>query len=399
MTTAAPASTCDLYTDGIAGGLAGALRGVDCVAGEMAQAAFARLFGPGGELVPALTIFFTLFVALFGIALMTGRTRVGISQLTPRFATLVLVVVLTSSWLAFQALVWNIFVLSPDYLASVITGVDGSATATFAQKIDITFITIGEIAGAGGADQDIAMFSPTGLLWLGGTLLLLGTVGVLVTSKIALAVLVALGPIFVSMALFEGTRGLFVGWLKGLTMLALAPLFAVLAGGVMLELAVPVISSLATQQGNIDPRAAMAFFLIGAVHVALMLLVLKVSAAMVAGWTVFGVARDRSESRTVVTNTTTGTSTQPREPAAAALAATSASSGAERARMPAAIMAANAANDSGGMSSRSEIRTVTERAAGVAAGSGAAASKPSRTQGIGSRFRAPSAARKPEMIR
>jgi type IV secretion system protein VirB6 len=399
MTTVAAASNCDLYTDGIAGGLAGALRGVDCVAGEMAQAAFARLFGPGGELVPALTIFFTLFVALFGIALMTGRTRLGISQLTPRFATLVLVVVLTSSWLAFQALVWNVFVLSPDYLASVITGVDGSATATFAQKIDITFLTIGEIAGSGGADQDISMFSPTGLLWLGGTLLLLGTVGVLVTSKIALAVLIALGPIFVSLVLFEGTRGLFVGWLKGLTMLALAPLFAVLAGGVMLELAVPVISSLATQQGNIDPRAAMAFFLIGAVHVALMVLVLKVSATMVGGWTVFGLARDRSESRTVITNTATNASTQPREPAAAQAAGSSSSSSAERARMPAAIMAANAANDTGGMSNRAEIRTVTERAAGVAAGSADGGAKPSRTHGIGSRFRAPSAARKPEMIR
>ncbi len=399
MTTAAAASSCDLYTDGIAGGLAGALRGVDCVAGEMAQAAFSRLFGPGGELAPALTIFFTLFVALFGIALMTGRTRVGISQLTPRFATLVLVIVLTSSWLAFQAVVWNIFVLSPDYLASVITGVDGSATATFAEKIDITFITIGQIAGAGGEAQDISVFSPTGLLWLGGTLLLLGTVGVLVTSKIALAVLVALGPIFVSMALFDGTRGLFVGWLKGLTMLALAPLFAVLAGGVMLELAVPVISSLATQQGNIDPRAAMAFFLIGAVHVALMLLVLKVSATMVAGWTVFGLARDRSESRTVVTNTTTGLATQMRESAAAQTAI--ASPAAERARMPAAIMAANAANDTGGgMATRSEIRTITERAAGVAVGSGATpGGTPSRTHGIGSRFRAPSAAKKPEMIR
>lgn len=398
MTTAAAASACDLYTDGIAGGLAGALRGVDCVAGEMAQAAFARLFGPGGELVPALTIFFTLFVALFGIALMTGRTRIGISQLTPRFATLVLVVLLTSSWLAFQSLVWNVFVLSPDYLASVITGTDGSATATFAQKIDLTFLTIGQVAGAGGADQDISAFSPTGLLWLGGTLLLLGTVGVLVTAKIALAVLVALGPIFVSLVLFEGTRGLFVGWLKGLTMLALAPLFAVLAGGVMLELAVPVISGLATQQGNIDPRAAMAFFLIGAVHVALMMLVLKVAAAMVAGWTVFGLARDRSESRTVVTHAAAGPAPQAREPATAQAAAASGS--AERARMPAAIMTANTANHTGGgMSDRTEIRTVTERAAGVAAGSGGTASTPSRTHGIGSRFRAPSAAKKPEMIR
>ncbi len=63
--------------------------------------------------------------------------------------------------------------------------------------------------------------------------------GLLVTARIGLALLLALGPIFVVLALFDGTRGLFTGWLKGLVMLALAPLFAVLGGTIMLELAVP----------------------------------------------------------------------------------------------------------------------------------------------------------------
>ena len=53
----------------------------------------------------------------------------------------------------------------------------------------------------------------------------------------------ALGPIFVVLALFPGTRGLFVGWLKGVVLMALAPLFAVLGGSLMLELAVPVLSA------------------------------------------------------------------------------------------------------------------------------------------------------------
>ena len=69
----------------------------------------------------------------------------------------------------------------------------------------------------------------------------LGTVGVLATSKIALLLLIALGPIFVVMALFNSTRGLFVGWLKGLVFLGLTPLFAILGGTIMLELAVPVL--------------------------------------------------------------------------------------------------------------------------------------------------------------
>jgi type IV secretion system protein VirB6 len=128
-------------------------------------------------------------------------------------------------------------------------------------------------------------------MWLGATLLLLGTVGVLVTSKIALAILLALGPVFVVLALFRGTRGLFVGWLKGMVLLALAPLFAVLGGSMILELAVPVLSSLAPAvPGEINAQAAMAFFVLGAVHVALMAIILSVATTIVSGWSVFGLA-------------------------------------------------------------------------------------------------------------
>jgi type IV secretion system protein VirB6 len=134
------------------------------------------------------------------------------------------------------------------------------------------------------------------MMWLGAMLLLLGTVGLLVTARIALALLLALGPVFVVLALFDGTRGLFTGWLKGLTMMALAPLFAVLGGTIMLEMAVPVLSALVAVPGKIDQQAAMAFFLIGAVHVALMLMALVVSGMMVSGWQVFGLVPSKERS-------------------------------------------------------------------------------------------------------
>jgi type IV secretion system protein VirB6 len=156
-----------------------------------------------------------------------------------------------------------------------------------------------EASGGTGASETTSIFSPSGLLWAGGTMLLLGTVGILATCKIALAVLLALGPIFIVMALFKGTRGLFTGWLKAVVLMALAPLFAVLAGTLMLELAAPVLSSLMLTPGQIDVRPAMAFFMIGAVHLALMGMVMKVTSTMVAGWTVFGFAGqgDRNDDR------------------------------------------------------------------------------------------------------
>ncbi len=386
---------CQDAANAVGNGVAAALQGVDCVAAEMTGEAFGRLFAPGGALGPVLTIVLVLFVVMFAIALMLGRTNLSVRSLVPRMITLGLVLTFATSWIAYQAVVWNLAIAAPDYLASTLTGDAGSATTTFANKIDVVFAAIEEAtrtqAGAqDGAGADISAFSPKGMLWLGAMLLLLGTVGVLVTARIGLAVLVALGPIFVVMALFNGTRGLFTGWLKGVVMLALTPLFAVLGGSVMLELAVPVLSSLALTPGEVAARPAMAFFMIGAVHVALMIMVLKVSATMVSGWRVFGLVPDKgAEQATQTVYTipqTSGAAGQAPAPAGAA-------GGSPSRQIPISAVTTGApANDPGtGLAPAASRET---RIFNNSAGSGQVQSltaNPSRTRGIGNRYKSPGA--------
>ncbi|MFN4113133.1 MAG: type IV secretion system protein [Sphingomonadaceae bacterium] len=283
---------CEAAVEGVGAGVAASLRAVDCIANNVTTETFGRLFAPGGSLVPVLTILLTLYVAFFAISLLLGRSNLGVRALIPRMITLGLVLTFATSWLAYQSVVWNLAIGGPDWLATMATGAEGSATRVFADKLDVVFAAIQQASQ--GQEGDVSAFSPAGIMWLGAMLLLLGTVGVLVTARIALAVLVALGPVFVVMALFDGTRGLFTGWLKGVVMLALTPIFAVIGGSVMLEIAVPVLGSLSSAPGQINAQAAMAFFLIGAVHCALMVMVIKVAGAMVAGWTVFGLVRDKA---------------------------------------------------------------------------------------------------------
>ncbi len=389
---------CELLAAEAASGVAGALRAVDCVAGGVTAQAFGRLFAPGGALVPALTILLTLYVAFFAIRLMLGRSSLGVRALTPRFLTLGLVLTFATSWVAYQGVVWNLAVATPDYLASLMMGTQGSATDVFAQKIDLVFAAVRDATATQG--NSISAFSPPGLLWMGATLLLLGTVGVLVTARIALALLVALGPIFVVMGLFEGTRGLFTGWLKGLVMLALTPLFAVLGGSVMLELAVPVLSQLAATPGEINAQAAMAFFILGAVHVALMVMVLKVSATMVAGWSVFGLVPEKgAESDTAGALAAASAARSLPTPAmaapyAAAASAAAASGMAARRIELSGHQAASPANDRAGAAAaaREGGRTRTTRVFATAPSAPGQVApltqSQSRTNGVGSRFRA-----------
>lgn len=377
---------CQQAMDAVGTGVAASLRAVDCAAGSMAETAFGQLFGTNGALVPALTILLTLYVAFFALSLITGRSRLGMSALTPRMMTIGLVLTFATSWVAYQGVVWNLAVGAPDQLAGLLTGVRGSATQVFADKIDIVFQALVDSSGSDAATEGAATFSPPGLLWLGGTLLLLGTVGVLATAKIALAILLALGPVFVVMALFPATRGLFAGWLKGVILLALTPLFAVLGGSLMLDLAVPVLRKLGETPGTIDPVAAMGFFMIGAVHVALMFMVLKVAGTIVAGWNVFGLAGSSasgSDAKSI--------SAAVRPAPAAALVTT------EAARAPAPASSREikvsraapvAANDTA-LAPGGSVRRETKVVSGAAlSASSATGSTPSRARGIGSRFRA-----------
>jgi len=384
--------TCQQALDSVGSGVAASLYAIDCAASNTAQSAFGRLFGTDGALLPALTILLTLYVAFFAFSLITGRSRLGVSALTPRMLTVGLVLTFTTSWIAYQGVVWNLAVGAPNQIAGILMGTSGSATQIFADKIDVVFQVLIDSSGAEAQESAAATFSPPGLLWLGATLLLLGTVGVLATAKIALAILLALGPVFVVLALFKSTRGLFTGWLKGVVMLAITPLFAVLGGTMMLELAVPVLRSLAENPGQIDGRAAMAFFMIGAVHMALMVLVLKVAGTMVAGWTVFGLdgVEDDAESTPTVTLATppaaaaaTGTTGEPDRPS---------SSRAIRLG-PAARVAANDTGPAGGSTRGTRIvqgATMVPDAHPAAVSANASLS---RTRGIGSRFRPPATAR------
>lgn len=380
--------TCDQAAESMGTGVSSALTAVDCIASGVSEQAFNRLFGTEGQLALALTVLLGLYVGFFGISLMLGRSNLSVRALLPKMMTLGLILTFATSFVAFSTVFYNIFIGGPDQIAGILTGVRGeSATAVFAQKLDVVFKAVQE---ASGDTKDISAFSPPGMMWIGAMLLLLGTVGLLVTARIALALLLALGPIFVVLALFDGTRGLFTGWLKGLTMMALAPLFAVLGGTIMLEMAVPVLSALVAVPGKIDQQAAMAFFLVGAVHMALMFLSLKVASTMVAGWQVFGLVPDKERARSDdgprAVPAVQQVGTAPRQTNVAPLGAGLA----PRRVDVAAVQGVVAANDTGLEGSVS--RETRVYATGGGGGGGGGRAEPlnpaaSRTRGIGNRFR------------
>lgn len=293
-------SSCPTFSDGGPSGIAEALRVVDCMSGEAASFAFSRLFGSSALLGQALTAALTLYIAWYAIGLLTGRTSLSVSSLTPRMMTMGVALTFATSWVAYQSVIWNLLVGAPDQIASLLIGTQGSATSLFADRLDTIFGVVAQAAAATEAAtgqmpaNSTSIASGPDLLWLSALLLLLGTVGVLLVARIALAAMLALGPIFIICGLFDGSRGLFEGWLKAAVMFALTPLLAVLIGGGTIALLSPMLDSLAAAGGQVPLRLTTTLFLAAAVYCALMVVCLKIAGTMVAGWRLpFSTTRDR----------------------------------------------------------------------------------------------------------
>ena len=277
-------------------GVADALQKVDCMANEATAVSFGRLFGSHGSFTTALTIILTLYIAFFAFNLLTGRSALKISVLTPRMMTLGLVLTFATSWIAYQSVVWNLATGAPDEIASVLVGSKGSATTIFAQQLDGFFTAITDAASNAQPNPATAavnpaaiaaassMTSPSNILSIGGLIMLLGTVGVLVVCRLALAALLILGPVFIVLALFEGTRGLFEGWLKSVAMFALVPLLTVVMGSGALAAIAPMVAGLDQAGAQIPMRTAVSILVAAIIYASLMLLVFKVAANLTRGW-------------------------------------------------------------------------------------------------------------------
>jgi type IV secretion system protein VirB6 len=82
-------------------------------------------------------------------------------------------------------------------------------------------------------------------LWISAITLLVSTLGLLILAKLMLGLLLAIGPLFVGLLLFDTTKGFFEGWLRTALGFALVPLATVVFMAGLLASLEPSLASLA----------------------------------------------------------------------------------------------------------------------------------------------------------
>jgi type IV secretion system protein VirB6 len=146
-----------------------------------------------GEVAGPLRAALVLYVILYGFAILRGSISEPIMDFAVRSLKLAFIYLLATTVAYSSFVIDPLFHVLPNTLARA---------AYLAEKI------------AGEASPfDFGPWILAALVYLVGALAAALSFGVVLIAKVALALLVALGPIFIACALFDATRRFFFGWL------------------------------------------------------------------------------------------------------------------------------------------------------------------------------------------
>ena len=253
-----------------AGVIRGVLFAVDCRSRDFAELGYRSLTGATSPFQAALTIVLTLYVAALGYRLLFATEGARVSEAPGVAIKIGVILTLVASWSTFQTLVFDLASKAPLEIAALAAAplqAQGSALAADPvgglqvayDQLNAGAAAFGKVAPAvaksytsGEAAAGQALADAAGALFA-------TTAGIVSVAMIAVGVLTALGPLFITLFLFRHTRGLFEGWVRALVAAALAPIGAWVLIVMMLTVIEPWLTALARQRdlGVLDVQGAM----------------------------------------------------------------------------------------------------------------------------------------------
>jgi type IV secretion system protein VirB6 len=185
-------------------------------------------------LEPAIVTMATVYVMVWGYLQLTGRIEQPVTDGLRRIVVLVLVLGVSLRLWLYNTLIVDSFYDAPAQLTAAVVGA-GDPVGT----IDAIWLQGGTVASQ--LWQKHAVFSNPGfclagaVVWVLIGLLCVYAMFLIALSHIASAVLLAIGPLFIVMLLFDSTRRFFEAWITQLTTYALISILTVLVAALLLH--------------------------------------------------------------------------------------------------------------------------------------------------------------------
>ncbi len=187
-------------------------------------------------LEPAIITLSTIYLMGWGYLQLTGRTEETLATGIKRIVVLVIVLgVALDLWL-YNTVIVDTFYVAPAQLAAAVIG-----SSDPVDTIDAIWQRGGSVAeqlwDKGGVfSGEFGFYLAGAIVWLLIGMLCVYAMFLISLSSIASAVLLAIGPLFVAMLLFDSTRRYFEAWIAQLATYALISVLTVLVAALLLQI-------------------------------------------------------------------------------------------------------------------------------------------------------------------
>jgi type IV secretion system protein VirB6 len=234
-------------------------------------------------LEPAIVTLATLYVMVWGYLQLSGRIEEPLGAGLRRLVLLAVVLGAALHLWLYNAVIVDTFYRAPAELAGAIVGApDPVAT------IDTIWSQGGAVAAylwnnGGVFSGDFGFYVAGAIVWVLMGLLCVYCMFLIALASIALAVLLALGPLFLALLLFDATRRFFEAWLAQLANYALITILTVLVAALLLQIVASYAAQTAARGAAIVTVDALNMVLVAAVVFLLMRQIMPIAAALAGG--------------------------------------------------------------------------------------------------------------------
>jgi type IV secretion system protein VirB6 len=234
-------------------------------------------------LEPAIVTLATLYVMVWGYLQLSGRIEEPLGAGLRRLVLLAVVLGAALHLWLYNAVLVDTFYRAPAELAGAVVGApDPVAT------IDTIWSQGGAVAAylwnnGGVFSGDFGFYVAGAIVWVLMGLLCVYCMFLIALASIALAVLLALGPLFLALLLFDATRRFFEAWLAQLANYALITILTVLVAALLLQIVASYAAQTAARGAAIVTVDALNMVLVATVVFLLMRQIMPIAAALAGG--------------------------------------------------------------------------------------------------------------------
>jgi len=190
-------------------------------------------------------LMFIVFIAVYGYKIMISG-RFSASDIIVHCLKIIVLLVLATDWNTFFLFIYRMVTDMPSDLAGQImqgasagfgSAADPVTVNTALSQFYARSLHVASLLLEGASWSQTGLYLYAFLVWLGALVFTGYAMMLIILSKLAVAVLLAVGPLFILLLMFTNTRKLFEGWLRTLLNYALIPVFVYVLLAILLTLA------------------------------------------------------------------------------------------------------------------------------------------------------------------